>query len=500
MKKIGVLGGTFDPVHIGHLILAEQTTAFFGFSKTLFVPSGNPPHKDVSRITPTAHRVNMIKLAIDGNPHFEASDAECDETRVSYTYDTLNALQSIYGADTTLYYIIGSDVLKYITRFINYQQVIDSCVLVASTRPGEDLVKTEALAEELKNSFDARIELFKFPEIEISSSLIREKISRGESVRYMIPDAVIDYIGKHGLYKTGEGTAVPGYWESIPTPRVGEPRHTAVDDAARRSHATGARHTIAGTRQATAIGDVDIEAVKRLAESQMSARRYSHSLRVMELSVEMARIFGADPVKAALAGLLHDYMREAPFDELISVCESGGIAVNDYELYAPVILHAPASAVQAETILGGFGCCRGDIDDISKAIKYHTTGCADMGLPEKILFVADAIEPGREHETARIAREMLNRVIKHNQSAGVKTLTVLPHEYARAGGTDPESGGDKLNAGALDNILLYILERDIEYIIKDARPLLHPDTVHARNRLAKIFADNIKRTIKNETK
>ena len=458
MEKIGVLGGTFDPVHIGHLMLADQAASSFGLSKVLFIPSGAPPHKDALKISAAVHRMEMVRLAIMDNVQYEASDIECGDDSVSYTYKTLEALNDIYGRGAALYYIIGSDVLRYITKFRNCKRVFGSCVLLATTRPGGNQKETEAIACELVRLYGARIELMKFPEIGISSSLIRSKISNGESVRYMLPGPVIDYIGKNNLYTIGEETSIPGYWESIPEPHVGGAPVIEVSvidapimDATRRCGRGGQ--------------DVfDCDKIKRMMASKLSIKRFRHSLGVAKIATRLAGCLGADQVSAETAGLLHDCMRETPFDELISICEAGEVPMTEFERGAPVILHAAAGAVAARKLLEGASAVAGTageraditraISEIEEAIACHTTGRGGMGLLAKIIYVADAIEPGRDYEAAREARAML--------SAG---------------------DGAKIDEERLDAVALYLIEKNIEHIQKKGHSP-HPDTIRARNWLA----------------
>ena len=424
MEKIGVIGGTFDPVHIGHLMLADQAASYCNLTKILFVPSGLPPHKDKTKITAAAHRIEMVRLAIGTDDLYGVSTIECDNYGVSYTYITLEKFRGIYGRDAELYYIIGSDVLKYITKFRNCRQIFDSCILLAATRPGFDQKATESLAGELVDAYGARIEIFNFPEIGISSSLLRSKIAGGESVRYMLPDSVIEYIKRNGLYAVGEETVLPGYWESIPEPV--EPAPQSCDGGGRDDH--------------TRIGRI-----KRIVASRLSINRFRHTLRVMETAGRLADLLGADREKAVAAGLLHDCMREVPFEELINICESGGLRVTEEDRLVPVVLHAPAASIEAGKLLGGVGA------DITEAIACHTTGRDGMGLLAKILFVADAIEPERDYEAARVARLMLDA------------------DHANA-----------IDEAQLNAAVLFLLEKQIEHIKENGR-VIHPDTLRARN-------------------
>ena len=454
MHKIGVLGGTFDPVHIGHLILAEQAVATFGLSKVLFVPSGRPPHKDVSKITPLPHRLEMLRLAIEGNDMFEISEIECSGAEINYTYITLEKLNGIYGCETELYYIIGADVLHYITKFKNFTRVFASCAIIASTRPGEYMKRIEHIAGELVRMYNARILLMKFPEIAISSSMIRDKIAGGESARYMLPDPVPGYIAKNGLYDNIEDTAIPGYWESIPDPAIINSKKQPCNASCQPCGPLDAAALACGGHSGIELrrgldNSQGVAAIKRLMSERLGKSRYRHTIGVMEAAVGLAGSLGADRDMAAIAALLHDCMREAPLDEQIAACESGGILITDHELNAPLVIHAPAGSVEARRLVSSDNAA---MADITEAVAFHTTGCEGMGLLAKIIFVADAIEPGREYEAARKARAILGR--------------------------------GEIGMELLDAAVLYLLEEQIEHIGSSGRAL-HPDTVMARDWLAK---------------
>ena len=447
------MGGTFDPVHIGHLMLAEQAAGSFNLTKILFMPAGRPPHKDAAKISSVEHRVGMLRLATGPNALFETSVVECERPGVNYTFETLDALRRVYGPEAELFYIIGSDVLKYIDKFIRYERVLSSCVLLASTRPGADRVNAGALAASLTESYGARIELINFPEIDISSSLIRRRIADGQSVRYMTPDGVIAYIAQNGLYTTAEDTELPGYWDSIPAPRAGEPaarrdtRERLVNGSAPAAQpACGQRFMSAGS----------MRELRHIVASRQGAGRFEHTLRVMETADGLAAELGADREKTRLAALLHDLLRDAPAGKLIGACESGGLAVGELERAAPIILHAPAGAIEAEKLLNrlcdpGRGGTPGPFAEILEAIASHTTGRANMGLIAKIIFIADAVEPGRDYKSSAKARAELR---------------------AR--------GGGPVDNKRLDAVMLYLLDNQIEYTLSKGGAL-HPDTVHARN-------------------
>jgi len=187
--KIGILGGTFNPIHIGHLILAEEAREKLGFEKIVFVPTNIAPHKDSLGIVSAQDRYQMVKLAIRSNKYFSVSDAEINREGRSYTIDTLKELKSAYLNDE-LYFIIGSDLLKYLDDWKDLKEIIKMVSFIAATRPGYPLEKIPSY-----------ISTVPIRAVDISGFEIRKAIKENKSFRYLVPEAVFDYISKKGLYK-----------------------------------------------------------------------------------------------------------------------------------------------------------------------------------------------------------------------------------------------------------------------------------------------------------
>jgi nicotinate-nucleotide adenylyltransferase len=205
VRRIGVLGGTFDPVHYGHLVIAEDAYAYLQLEKVLFVPAYQPPHKPPGSYSAFEHRVNMLKLAIAHNPHFELSLIEAERHGPSYTVDTLRELQDDMGPEVTLYLIIGMDSLANILSWYCPAELLKLCRMVVAERAGYQ-VDLAALEGELPGLQDA-LELIDTPELSISSTDLQERLQRGLPIRYQLPAQVEAYIRKHKLYLQAEGAA-----------------------------------------------------------------------------------------------------------------------------------------------------------------------------------------------------------------------------------------------------------------------------------------------------
>ena len=204
-EKIGIFGGTFNPIHFGHLIVAESVRESFGLDRVLFAPSGIPPHKSYDEVTGAEHRYAMVECAVRSNPYFEASRVEIDRTGFTYTVDTLNSLRTLYDNAAELYFLIGADVINELITWRNYREVFDLCSFIAVKRPGCDVRSAESGIEQLKERYNASISMIEAPLVDISSTSIREFVREHRSIKYLVPECVEEYIVKNGLYK-GEGT------------------------------------------------------------------------------------------------------------------------------------------------------------------------------------------------------------------------------------------------------------------------------------------------------
>jgi nicotinate-nucleotide adenylyltransferase len=191
--KLGILGGTFNPPHIGHLIVAESVRDQLKLDKILFVPSYSPPHKLYSQVALPTQRYEMVEIALEKNRNFSASDIEIAREGKSYTIDTINTLLNIHPG-TQLYLIIGLDNLMDFSDWKSPNDIISKVELVVMNRPGYDV--------EVKNEFKRYATIVKVPGIDISSSDIRRRVKMGRSIRYLVPFEIEQYILKKSLYKS----------------------------------------------------------------------------------------------------------------------------------------------------------------------------------------------------------------------------------------------------------------------------------------------------------
>jgi nicotinate-nucleotide adenylyltransferase len=197
-RRIGIIGGTFDPIHIGHLVIAEEALTELQLEKVIFIPAGNPPHKPNEPITDAAYRLAMTKLAISGNPAFEVSTIEMERKGPSYTVDTIEELRATFGEDVDLFFIMGVDSVLEIPTWHQPGRILSMCIVAAATRPGCNESKARQV---LPVDFLDRIVFLRTPGVDISSTELRNRIALGKSIRYLVPHSVEDYIHNNKLYK-----------------------------------------------------------------------------------------------------------------------------------------------------------------------------------------------------------------------------------------------------------------------------------------------------------
>ncbi len=199
--RLGIMGGTFDPIHMGHLVTAEEACQQFNLNNVIFMPSGEPPHKDKRQVTAAEHRYIMTMLAVVANPCFTISRMEIESERTSYTVDTVRRFCDLYGSNLELFFITGADAILDITTWKNYEEILERCSFIATSRPGYSLQK---LREVLGSAFAAvmqHIHLLEVPAMAISSTEIRRRVAAGKTIRYLTPRPVEQYIYKNQLYR-----------------------------------------------------------------------------------------------------------------------------------------------------------------------------------------------------------------------------------------------------------------------------------------------------------
>lgn len=354
-KKIGIMGGTFDPIHVGHLILGEKAYEQLGLSKVLFMPSGNPPHKrDRQGRAEDDQRVEMVRLAIKDNPHFQLSLAEMHDKGYTYTYRTLENLKR-ENPDTDYYFIIGADSLYDFDKWREPARILACCHMVVATRNHTSIRELEEQIDYISHKYSGHLIRLDTLNIDISSNLIRQWLKEGKSIQYYVKNDVLEYIYEHRIY------------------------------GAKKAEEEEKEEDTMETINAQTLSKMQKKLHKYLDED-----RFMHTLGVMYTSASLAMAHGENINSAQVAGLLHDCAKCIPNKKKLKMCSQNHLPVSEFEKNHPFLLHAKLGAYLAEKKYG--------ITDskILNAITYHTTGRPSMTKLEKIVYIADYIEPLRE--------------------------------------------------------------------------------------------------------
>ncbi len=202
-KKVGIMGGTFNPIHFGHLLLAETAYQQFDLDEVLIMPTKNTYYKKMNNLVQAEDRVNMVKLAIEDNPHFVLSREELNRDGTTYTVDTLTRLTA-QEPDSRFYFIMGADSLYHLESWREPQKILSMAVILVAGREGSGIgASLRSQKEYLENKFDADIRMLRSPVMEISSNDLRRRVREGRSIRYLLPKPVAEYIYENKLYLPG---------------------------------------------------------------------------------------------------------------------------------------------------------------------------------------------------------------------------------------------------------------------------------------------------------
>lgn len=340
-KKIAVMGGTFDPIHYGHLVAAETVRHRLGIEKVLFVPTGRPPHKNNRNVEHDEHRYLMTVLATANNPYFNVSRIEIDRPGMTYTIDTIQSLKKICSDETEIFFITGADAINEIMTWKRVGELLRICNFVAVTRPGYDKDSLLRNMTGVENDYRINLTFIEVPALAISSTDIRNRVIAEIPIKYLLPDEVEQYIIKFGLYKTA--------FEN-------KPFFTFINQKL---------HTV------------------------LTPERFAHTQGVAYEAVNLAKVWGVSAEKAYIAGLLHDCAKDFDDKETLSLCYDYGVELDEIIKRQLYLAHSflGAAVAEKEYLVTD--------SEILNAIKYHTTGRAEMSFLEKIIYIADMIEPNR---------------------------------------------------------------------------------------------------------
>ncbi len=349
MKKTVIFGGSFNPVHLGHIDMLREIFKIPNTDKVILMPVSSPPHKSVEMASPT-HRINMLKLATEDISGVEISDFEIKLQGKSYTYNTLTKLESL--GYKNLYWVIGGDSLVDFHKWYRYEDILKLAGLIVYKRAGIDTESFNKAADRI-TSLGGNIIMLDCLPMDVSSTEIRNKIKIGEEVKEFLTKKVSEYITENGIYLEEQV-------EPILTGKCIEYREK-------------------------------YEPYVELLRSRLTEKRFFHSLAVAKEGVRLAEKYCCDTEKAYLSGLLHDICKDTPQKEQLQLFGQFGIILDAVEKNAPKLWHSLLGAEYIKRVL------KLDDPEIIDAVRYHTTAKAGMNLLSKIIFLADFTSEDRNY-------------------------------------------------------------------------------------------------------
>ena len=351
MERIGIYGGTFNPPHLGHIQAAKAAVQALDLTRLLLIPDNIAPHKELPPGSPAPEqRLEMLRLATQDAPELEVSDLELRREGVSYTFETVLALSEQYP-EAQLFLLMGTDMFVSFDTWKNTDIILSHAALGVLCRG--DKGEQEAIAQKAAQltAGGARVELVNNPVLAISSTQLRRLIAF-DCAEPFLPKPVAEYIRQHGLYDSGAN------WKSLP-----------------------------------------MEQLEPIVVRLLNPNRVRHVLGCRDTAVELARRWGADENDAARAGMLHDITKALDGPLQLTVCQEYGKILDAFSRKYPKTLHALTGSLVAERIFG-------ENPQVVEAIRNHTTGRAEMGLLETIIYVADYMEPNRDFPGVEELREL----------------------------------------------------------------------------------------------
>lgn len=382
MKRIGIYGGTFNPPHIGHMQAAQQALQLLKLDRLLLIPAAIAPHKQLPTGSANPQqRLQMLTIAAKNLPNTEVSDMELRREGLSYTYLTVEELAAQYPQDE-LVLVMGSDMFLSFDTWKNWERITAKASLGVLYRGSRDEKAAVSKKKDQLIAQGVRIETAENRFTAISSTDIRRMLVFGCGEEYL-PDGVADFIRENGLYVSPNG-----------------------------------------------YQGLSIEQLEKVVMELLKPNRRAHVAGCRDTAVGLARHWGADETDAARAGLLHDVTKALDGPLQLTLCRSYGKILDDFSRKYPKTLHALTGCLVAERIFG-------ENEAVVSAIRHHTTGRANMSLLEKIIYVADYMEPNRNFPGVQVLRELAYADIDAALKQGLEFT--LEHLARQGSEVSPES-------------------------------------------------------------
>lgn len=351
MAKIGIYGGTFNPPHIGHIRAAYCAVSALGLDKLLLIPDRIAPHKAMPVGSPAPdQRLEMVRLSAGDDPYLEVTDMELKREGPSFTYQTVQALKELYPLDS-LYLLIGTDMFLTFRQWKNAEYLWKNVTLGVFYRGQKDEVAAIAKHKEEMEALGAKVVLIENPVVDISSTQLRRMLVFNCAGAFL-PKAVQEFIYSNQLYGTGEN-----------------------------------------------YHDLPMEQLETVVTQLLDPKRVPHVLGCRDTAIDLAKRWGANETDAARAALLHDVTKALDGKLQLTLCREYGIVLEAFFTKNTKILHALTGSLVADRIFG-------ENEAVVSAIRSHTTGKADMNTLEKIIYVADYMEPNRDFPGVEQLRQL----------------------------------------------------------------------------------------------
>lgn len=347
MMKIALFGGSFNPFHNGHLAMLDALEEGLEPDVVMIMPSKKPPHKISYKGIKDSDRLNMLRTLENRYNNILVSDMELTRPGFTYTKDTLSDLAEMYP-DAKLYFVLGGDSIMNFDKWNAPNVIAKLATICICARDKADYSNIEAKIEELKSSLGGEYIILDFEKVDVSSTLIRNRLEQGLDCSDYMPDSIYKYILDNNLYLDNN-------------------KPYTLDEL------------------------ID------LIQMELSAKRFNHSVGVMETAASLAQTYNVDVKRAKIAGILHDIAKPFNVREIINICRQNGVELSDDEKCSDENIlnlgHSKAGSIIAKNIYFI------DDEEILSSIYYHTVGRPVMTMLEKIIFVADYIEPSRKQPT-----------------------------------------------------------------------------------------------------
>ena len=351
MARIGIYGGSFNPPHVGHILAAKEFQKKLELDRLLLIPAAIPPHKELPQGSADGRtRAELVRLAFEDLPFVEVSEIELNREGASFTVDTLRALREDYPNDE-LYLCMGTDMFESFASWREPEQIVSMAKIAMAHRVSADRQKLNSLVEAFEARFGEKPVLIENEFVDVSSTHVRRLLILGGASPFAAPK-VLEKIYEKGLYGTAKNRK-----------------------------------------------DLPFEELKQESLRLHKQKRVAHVIGCSQTAKELALIHGADPTDAERAGILHDITKALTGSDQLRLCEEYGIIISDFEREHTKLLHAVTGAAVAERIFG-------ENEAVCQAIRWHTSGRAGMSVLEKIIYIADYMEPNRDFPGVEKLREL----------------------------------------------------------------------------------------------